>query len=1594
MESVMNCCHGFFAISWSRRLAGVVLTAWGTVLAGWVCTAAPFDVPVQNGSFEAGGPESGPPSGWSLYAGDGNPQSLTVVDRTGGGKALLLVDGDPNAEIGISQEIPIKPGLAYEAAVEVAAQQGEPAPWNVYLQMRFLPSNTYVQTELATETVDGFETKRLLGAAPDDTRSVRLYLYTHRGQTTRILLDNVSLRGGLPPQPEPVQAPPMKAPVYTELKKLYRETPLAAGGQPMAVIVAPAGNTQYQAAAKSIQTTVQRACAVLLPIVDDRSDAAGLPLTRHVIALGNRSTNAAIGGLYDRYYALVDLKYPGPEGYVVRSVHNPFGNGFNAILVGGSDDIGVGRAADTLCKAVATQPAARGELTLGWLMRIQLGKGVTPPTDLREFETWEASDGYGSVGYFGWNSLSKRMAMYAMTGDETQAAEFLRLAFPDEQAIKDIENIDGERIENKDEPLAGAYHYNQHMMILYWDLIEESPFFTDEQRLKITNSLARQLEHDDYARKGVFALTGPAPSVGSRHGQWAAIGLYCLGRYFQTYYPSPLWEHCRNAGTYAFASLHKHAWVYGESDNLFWYSTGIAPIFSYLTLTQDRIPLENGVVPELLRGQEILLSGERGDRQLSSASLGFLHKAAYLTDDGRWIYYRKRTRMNTDIFRLGQSYWPPPALKPVPPTDLCGVWSVQELPRPMWQRRQSGIPLDQSFQFASFRTDVGDNGDFVLLDGFNGASRNPYHTFAVLDLRIAGNTLLRGYHNQVLTKADGMVEPTVAMDAALLDRGTVGSVAFAAGDVPDAAFCDWKRTLVQRLGQYALVLDDLTFRTDSRNMTVETLWQTEGGRWLPDRDVAVFGSSGRDVPESWTVIPALGAACTSHPDTPGMVKEIGSIGIVLLRATEPGSWLDVPFTLDRDLAGDWFLDTVKYLDRGIVRVLIDGQEKARGVNLYAEGVVNDRIPLGDMTLTKGDHVLRLEVSGRAPGVSRCYAAVAALVVRPKDRQEVSAASRRVFSLSPSLMTDASGSGVIHVTWTGEVASGTHRRFFNLLVSQTEQSAGAACLQIGDAGAALRLPDPALAAITGYPGVSADVLVVGAGHLFGRRLAEAGPAADLLRTSAPVTVDWDFATGRLTAEAEDVADLTLAVAPEAAVTLDGNAITNRAGTDLSVRIPAGRHVLAGAVPEAGALAQLNSRLGALVEQGLRERATARERARQANALPQTPELQSLPVASTGTAIADMVEIGPAQTPMLAVAVDTTVKFLALDGSVKHTIETDGPVRVLHWWSDPELVLAGCTDEKLYAIGLDGQVRWTFTSVMDPAVYRAAKTYWFKTAPGHGGIHGLAAGPFYDGKQMCFVGSACTLEILDPQGQLVERRPVFWGPGKILRLLEQKDGSTDLLIARWPNGTDRLSIVNSKTRKLRHGFYGVPAGQSMVGGWSAQNRVDVIPVDVDDDGTTEVVSATNGRWNRVTVFGNDGRPEHNAQFGPGESNRFRSVMRALVTVDLNADGRQDIVTATAEGLVVALNDTCERLWSRRLPSAPCLLAAPERVAPGKPDAVLVGCDDGTLLWLDAAGDVTRTGSIPGRPSHVVRIETRSGTRFAVGSDKGEIRLVAAP
>lgn len=622
--------------------------------------------------------------------------------------------------------------------------------------------------------------------------------------------------------PDPVAAPPQISEIL-QLKPLYLETPLVEAGVAIPIVVPADG--AYNADAAVIANAIEAAGGSRPAVIKDDAFGIGLAIDQHLIVLGNRSTNKLLSALYARHYSLTDLRYPGPGGHEVRTLHNPLGNGKNVIIIGGSDAAGVTNATLLFSQRVGEVSRSDQGLTMGPLMEIQLGAGITPPMDLEQFTTWDGSavDGNGP----GWNSISKRMAMYYMTGDPFHAQEALRLAFPNEQAKAELEVLDGARFDNINEPLSEPNPAFAHRMVLYWDLIEESSVFSDDDRLKVTRALAKQVEQPGLAE--ILANSAVPEAVGTASAQWRALALYSLGRYFARDYSDPFWPAAMEKGSTQFQSLHGHAWVVGAVEPPEAYNAAIAPVLSCLELTGDRAPVDNGVLKILLRGQEILASGRESDWALRQGAITFFHQAADLTGDGRWVEYARRAGANLDAFRVGQSWWP--SVAPAPPAGLADAWQVHSLPSALWQSRNTGLSEEESFQFMSYRSASDATGDYILFQGFDDDVVDGNGGPGLLELRQAGQTILQGTHNQFHTQAEGVERSGTPVDAALIHQRVLGEMAVAVTEVRGADVADWRRTLLNRQGHYTLILDTFTPQVDSTSFEAQLTWAADQGAW-------------------------------------------------------------------------------------------------------------------------------------------------------------------------------------------------------------------------------------------------------------------------------------------------------------------------------------------------------------------------------------------------------------------------------------------------------------------------------------------------------------------------------------------------------------------------------------------------------------------------------------------------------------------------------------------------------------------------------------------------------------------------------------------
>jgi hypothetical protein len=273
----------------------------------------------------------------------------------------------------------------------------------------------------------------------------------------------------------------------------------------------------------------------------------------------------------------------------------------------------------------------------------------------------------------------------------------------------------------------------------------------------------------------------------------------------------------------------------------------------------------------------------------------------------------------------------------------------------------------------------------------------------------------------------------------------------------------------------------------------------------------------------------------------------------------------------------------------------------------------------------------------------------------------------------------------------------------------------------------------------------------------------------------------------------------------------------------------------------------------------------------------------------------------------------------------------------------------------------------------------------------GARGLASGRFLDGSEQLFVGSASTLEVLNPDGSVALRRAVPKGIPQYFQLIPGPGDSQNLLIGNKPSSQMDLAVINSETpRETTQSFYEVPEGHTYIRNWARMRRRHIFYEDVDGDGNEEIASEITGFWNRVSIWESDGTPISNVQIGPGKRMPEHAI-RDFDVADLEGDGTKEILVGKIDGDLVVLDHQLELVWSKVLKSVPEVLTT---VRPEGQEVrrIVVGLEDGTILMFDRQGNALSRGSIEGRPTEIAVVDGPRGPRVVFGTDEGVVAAFA--
>ncbi len=631
-----------------------------------------------------------------------------------------------------------------------------------------------------------------------------------------------------------------------EAKPLVLDTPVVTGGEAQAVIVVPADDT-WQAAATQVQELVRDLTGVELPIVNgDEIDREEMS-EQTTIVIGNVADNPAMLYLYSHGYIFADHVYPGEGGYEVRTVHDPWGTGQNVLSIGASDPAG----ASAGIAALREQLTAGEDLVLDRMLLVDLsaeaqrrwGSAFNQNPDDAWFERLQeqAQQDLETGRHTG---LFSRIASvgedYQRTQIEGLARGFAWMVLKAKQWRDEGPTVFGG-------PWGFDSDFTAYRVLPAWDVLEESPVLTDEQRLEVTRVLFEWMTE--------AVAPSAASAVGSTHVRhnhqtFPALGCLYAGEYFEKYYNAgegtrwveiadrvfqyqaqqfKPWEDCNG---YQWLTLY-HTIRYCLSKPYFEYfeNGNAARSGDYAIIGMDNL------------GYQVTY-GDTGAYTGWWSEMPFLHAAEYYYRDGRFAWAIEKKQEVSGRLSPG---WFATNVEPQEPVDLLGTIGFPLDPT-YWESwgGPDEVPLEQAIDKVTFRNGFEPEDQYLLLDGLNNGGHHHYDGNSISRMTANGRIWLADasymaslpkYHSTALVLRDGQSEalPEFCELEHLRDLPDVG---FSETALNDYAGVNWHRNIFWLKGGWFLVADEME-AVEAGDYSFRILWHTIGDVELGEDGITI-----------------------------------------------------------------------------------------------------------------------------------------------------------------------------------------------------------------------------------------------------------------------------------------------------------------------------------------------------------------------------------------------------------------------------------------------------------------------------------------------------------------------------------------------------------------------------------------------------------------------------------------------------------------------------------------------------------------------------------------------------------------------------------
>jgi len=623
----------------------------------------------------------------------------------------------------------------------------------------------------------------------------------------------------------------------TKLKKLYLDTYLIRDGSMQAVIYHPP-SPEYELAAEELAKALHERFDFRLPIMRDDERRAWRTEKRNIIALGNMGNSLLLRWLHSRSFVV-------PTSSLrrrIRTVHDPWGEGRNVIMLGGVDTANVKANFPRLLELLKTPKPAT----------VILPRTLDPPAPVSDRFKKQISE-YRET-------LHKMPLNYPAYHAGWVCKHYPRLRFEDliplyRDCIKRLAETNS------------YVHLYLFRECRCWDAIEESPALTDADRLMITNFFRDVVADKKEGIGRLRSIMRRKRLIQGNHNSQTACGIMAAADYLRKYYPSDLHEKWYREALAFFEPYRAKGSYVGDDEGM--QGASMTNIMNAVWQTEDD-PADH---PFLRRALDRIMPNYNnfgmwpayGDQRCAyrfGAAWFDTGARIYGSPEYMWMSHFIRTARPTARAKIptkkpGASWWPLP-FAPRQPENFVGLqWAEPDetlfsMARPWWVK-ENNVTVPDLFGRAAFHAGIDPTDDYLLLDGVHlGHAYDDQN--GILEYSTLGRTFLvsldycygtkQSAHNVVAASVDGMADVYPALVAVrrlwadLPSFAATRTVLYTDGRADwqrlNHPSADWERNILWLKNRFFVVFDRIIARREGLH-SAAGFWRMVGERHdLPD----------------------------------------------------------------------------------------------------------------------------------------------------------------------------------------------------------------------------------------------------------------------------------------------------------------------------------------------------------------------------------------------------------------------------------------------------------------------------------------------------------------------------------------------------------------------------------------------------------------------------------------------------------------------------------------------------------------------------------------------------------------------------------------